>query len=86
MLLKVGFAQKSAILAHELVDLVRNLALVKRVATFLAAQSQGFCQRRVFENVAFRRRAAFAIKRVRFQKCAGQTFVETRPKRPIVSD
>ena len=86
MLFEVAFAQKSTVLAHELVDFVRDLAFVKSVLTFLADQSQRLRERQILENVAFRRGATFAIKGVRFQKCAGQTLVETRPKRPIVSD
>ena len=71
MLLEIDFAQKTAILLHELVDLVRDLAFIKSVAPFLADQSQRFRQRRIFEDVALRRRPAFAVERVSFEKRAG---------------
>ena len=64
MLLEIGFAQKTAIRLHELVDLVRDLASVKSVPAFLADQSQRLRQRWILEDVAFRGRAAFAIERV----------------------
>src|SRR5437763_16387643 len=57
VLFEIGFTQKTAILAHELVDLVCDLAFVKSVATFLANQSQCSCERRIFEYLAFCRRA-----------------------------
>ena len=79
VLFKIVFAQKSAVLVHEHVDLVRDLAFIESVATFLANQSQRLGQRRILENVAFRRSAAFAIERVGFEKRARQFFVESGP-------
>ncbi len=86
MLFEIGFTQKTAVLAHEHVDLVRDLAAIKSVAAFLADQAQSFRERRIFENVAFGRRAAFAVERVSFEKRARQTFVNARTERPIVRD
>ena len=75
MLLEIGFPQKAAIRPHELVDLVRDLALVKSVATFFANQSQAFSRGRILENIALRRGAAFAVERVSLEKSAGQSLV-----------
>ena len=68
VLLEIGFAQIAAVRLHERVDLVRDLAFVKSVAAFFADQAQRLRQRRILEDVAFRRRAAFAVERVGFEK------------------
>src|SRR5205823_14499640 len=49
-------------------------------------RSQRFRQRRIFENVAFDRRAAFAIERVGLEKRAGKSFVKFRPEVPVKRD
>src|SRR4029450_2628980 len=84
MLLEVGFPQEPAIGTHKRVDLVSDLATVESIAAFLANQSQRSRQIGVLEDVAFCRRASFAVERVRFQKRAGQSFVKTRTERPVV--
>ncbi len=86
MFFEIDFSQKSAVLLHELVDLVRDLALVKSVAPFLADQVQRFCQCRIFENVAFRRRPVFAVERVSFKKSAGKSFIKFRAEVPVERD
>ena len=86
LFLEIGFAQETAVLLHEDIDLVRDLAFVKNVAPFLADQSQRFCQRWVLENVAFRRRLPFAVERVGFEECAWKSFIEPRTECPIVRD
>src|SRR6266404_543370 len=84
MLLEINFPQKTAIGPHERVDPVRDFSFVKSVAPFFADQLQSFRERRIFENVALRRSAALAVERVSFEKRAGQSFIQARPKRPIV--
>src|SRR5436189_5453747 len=83
MFLEVGFAQKSAIFAHELVHLVRNLAFIKSVPPFFANQSQRFRQRRILENVALRRSTPFAVQSVGLQKRAWQPCVTLRTELPV---
>src|SRR5260370_41229873 len=51
MFFEVDFAQKSAVLAHELVDLVRDLTFVKSVATFLSNLSQRLRERQMLRTV-----------------------------------
>ena len=41
---------------------------------------------RILENVAFRRRAAFAVERVGLEKSAGQILVKLRPEVPVKRD
>ena len=86
MFLEVGLAEVTAIRLHECVDLVRDLALVIGIAPFLANQAQCLCKRGILEDVAFRRRASFAVERVGFEKCAGQIFVKLRPEVPVKRD
>src|SRR5207237_9128027 len=83
VLFKIDFAEKTAVLLHELVDLVRDLALVKSVPPFLADRAQRLRERRIFENVAFRGRAVFPVECIRFKKSAGQIFVEFWPEVPL---
>ena len=71
MLLEIGFSQKTTIGPHEIVDLVSDFSFVKNVATFFTDEPQRFGQGWIFENIAFRRSAAFAVERVSFEKCAG---------------
>ena len=78
MLFEIGFAQKTAVRLHERVDLVRDLAFVKSVPAFFADQAQRLRQRRILENVAFRRRAPFAVERVSFEKGARQILCKVR--------
>ena len=70
MLFKIHFAQVTAVGLHERVDLVSNLAFVEGIASFLADQAQGVGERGILEDVAFGRRAAFAVQRVSFEKRA----------------
>jgi len=86
MLLEINFPQKTAIGPHERVDLVRDFAFVKSIAPFFANQPQSFRQRGIFENVALRRSAALAVERVSFEKGAGQSFIQARPERPVISN
>src|SRR5947209_4024005 len=86
MLLKIGLAKKPAVLLHEFVDLVCDLALVKSVAPFFADESQGARQRGIFEDVAFAGRAAFAVESVGLKKSAGQTLVELGTEMPVERD
>src|SRR5690349_9158296 len=86
MFLEINFPQKPAVLLHERVDLVRDFSFVKNIAAFFADQSQSASERRVFENVALGRRAAFAIQRVGFKKTSGQTFVKPRTEAPVIRD
>src|SRR6266516_978356 len=86
MLLEINFPQETAIGPHEPVDLVSDLAFVKSVAPFFADQPQSLRQRGIFENVALRRSAALPVERVSFEKRAGQSFIQARPKRPVVGD
>src|SRR5215831_1231254 len=86
MLVEIDFPQEPAIGAHKCIDLVRDLAFVESVPTFLADQSQCSRQIRVLEDVAFTGSASFAIKRVGFEKRSGQSFVETRTERPVIRD
>src|SRR5262245_23624546 len=86
MFLEIGFPQESAVGLHKSVDLDSDLAFVSSVAPFLANQSQRSRQIRVFEDVAFTRRASLAIKRVGFEKRSGQSLVETRTERPVICD
>ena len=82
VLFEIGLAQIPAVRLHERVDLVRDLAFVESVAAFLADQAQRVRQRRILEDVAFRRGAAFAVERVSFEKGAGQTLVECADRNP----
>jgi hypothetical protein len=75
VLLKIRLAQKAAVRLHERVHLVRDLALVEGIAAFLADQPQSLGEGRVFENVTFAWRAAFAVKRIGFQEPARQLAV-----------
>src|SRR5206468_10161154 len=84
MLLEIDFPKEAAIGTHKGVDFVRDLALVEGIAPLLANQSQCSCQGRIFKNVAFCRRTAFAIEGVRFQECAGQSLIEAWTEGPIV--
>src|SRR5205814_6530817 len=84
MLLEIDFPKEAAIGTHKGVDFVRDLTLVETIAPLLADQSQRSCQGRIFKNVAFCRRTPFAIEGVRFEKCAGQSFIQAWTKRPIV--
>src|SRR6266700_4946903 len=84
MLVEIDFPQETVIGPHERVDLVRDLAFVKSVAPFFADQPQSFRERRIFENVALRRSAALPVERVSFEKRAGQSFIQARPKRPVI--
>ncbi len=84
MFFQIFFAQKAAVLAHELVDLVPDLAVVESVASFFADESERFRQRRIFENVALRRRAS--VDRVGLGEAAGQTFVKLRSEMPVKRD
>jgi hypothetical protein len=86
MLFEIGFPQKAAITSHEPVDLVCNLAFIKNVATFFTDQLQRFRESWIFENIAFRGSAALAIERVSFEKGAGQSFIQARPERPVISN
>ena len=86
MLFEVRFAQKAAVSLHEIVDLIRDLTCVKSVAAFLADQAQAFCERGIFEDVAFRRRAPFAVERISFEKTARHVFVERHAPSPVISD
>src|SRR5437588_2854303 len=84
MLLEIDFPQETAIGPHERVDLVRDFAFVKNVATFVADQPQRLCERGILENIALRRSTAFAVEHVRLEKRAWQSFVQARAKRPII--
>ena len=86
MFFEIRFAEITAVRFHERIDLVRDLALVKNVAPFLADQAQRVCERGILEDVAFRRRAAFAVERVGFEKTAGQPFIYPRTERPVIRD
>src|SRR5438874_13804054 len=86
MLLEINFSQETAIGSHKRVDLVRDFAFVKSVAPFFANQPQSFRQRGIFENVALRRSAALAVERVSFEKRAGQSLIQARPKRPVIGN
>ena len=72
VLFKIGLAQVAAVRLHERVHLVRDLALVERVATFLTDQAQSLGERRILENVALAWRPALAIERVGLQESAGE--------------
>src|SRR5947199_8215051 len=84
MLLEIGFPRETTVSTHKRVDFVRDLTFVETIAPSLADQSQRSRQRWIPENVAFCRRAAFAVQGVGFQKCAGQSFVEAWAERPVV--
>ena len=86
VLFKIHFAQIPAVRVHEGIDLVRDLTSVESVATLLADQAQCVRQRWILEDVAFRRRAAFAVKRVGFEKSAGKSFVDARTETPVIRD
>ena len=86
MFLEIHFAQETAVLLHEVVDLVRDLAFVKNIATFLTDQSQRSRQRWIFENFAFGRRPAFTVEHVSFEERAGKSFIESRTERPVIRD
>src|SRR5438132_12395729 len=86
MLLEINFPEEATVCLHESVDLVRDLALVKNVATFFTDQPQGFRESWIFENIALRRSATLAVERVRFKKRAGQSLVKPRAKRPVIRD
>ncbi len=86
MLLEVSFAQKPAALAHEHFDLIRDLAFVENVPPSLTDQAQCFRKRRIFEDIAFAWRMAFSVERVRFEKRAGKSFVESGAERPVIRD
>src|SRR5207253_7843097 len=84
MLLEIGFAQKTAIGLHEPVDLVRDFSFVKNVPAFFTNELQSFGEVWIFENITLCWCAALAVERVGFQKCARQTFIQARPKRPVI--
>src|SRR5438128_12473119 len=86
MLLEINFPEEATVCLHESVDLVRDLALVKNVATFFTDQPQGFREGWIFENIALRRSATLAVERVRFKKRAGQSLVKPRAKRQVIRD
>ena len=86
MFFEIRFAQVAAVRLHEGVDLVRDLALVKSVAAFLADQAQRSCEIGILEDVAFGRCAAFAIERVGLEKSAGQILVKLRTEMPVKGD
>src|SRR5206468_1018661 len=86
MLVKISFAEKAAILPHELVDPVRDLSLVENVPTFFSNQTQRLRECRVFENVTFRWRPTFTIERIGFEKCAGRILIKFRPEMPVKGD
>src|SRR5262245_16742778 len=86
MFFEIDLAEKTAVRLHELVDLVRDLAFVESVAPFFADQTQRVSERRIFENVAFRGRAAFAVECVSLEKSAGQAFVKLRTEAPVERD
>src|SRR5262249_41329673 len=81
-----SFSQKTAVGAHERVDLVSDFSLVTSLATSLTDQPQSLRQVRIFENVALRRSAALAVESVGFEKPAGQSFVKPGTKRPVIRD
>ena len=86
MLHEIGFAKKPAVLLHEFVDRVCDLPFVKRVPALFADQAQRFRQGRILEDVALCGGAAFAIKCVGLQKCAGKPLVNARTEGPVVRD
>src|SRR5689334_16034815 len=86
MLLEVGLAEKSAVLLHELVDLVGDFAPVESVAAFFADQAERIGETGIFENVAFGRRAAFPIQGVSLEKGAGLILVSPRTESPVERD
>ena len=86
MLLEIGLPQVTAVRLHEHVNLVRYLAFVISVASFVANQTQALAERGILENIASCRSASLAVKGIGLQKSAGQLAVEGYAAGPVPSD
>jgi hypothetical protein len=84
MLFEIGFAQESAIRREEFIDLVRDFAFVKNVASLIRKQLKSVRERRIPKDFSLRRRAT--VNRECLQECAWLRFQNRHAPIPIIGD